>query len=328
VRKSEKRFMEEGIDTSGTAADPAGRSGRHDMNYVVAYSPDSGGQAALAAARLFSFPDVMLTVCTIIPEMGSSPHTAVGGAEYAESLWRSAAKGLGEAKAFLGDDVNAVYMTRTAHSPAEGIIALVAELHAGMVILGASRGDPSRRFSTGSVTGDVLRGTQVPTVLAPSGYHPERQGRLQQITYGYDEPRPSNAVAAAAAQLALCHELTQPVSALHRDRLGTMGWGAGDVLLIGSADLGTIRPARQNNMATVVGEAPVPTVVVPSRRAPTEQRISAYHCPTCEVEGRDLDPDPVCWSCGGPTVVTSRPLVNTPGPSPDKSAVTPRNEHW
>jgi hypothetical protein len=175
-----------------------------------------------------------------------------------------------------------------------------------------------------------LRGTQVPTVLAPVGYHPERQVRLQQITYGYDEPRPSNAVTAAAAQLALRHELTQPVpvSALHRDRLGTMRWGAGDVLLIGSADLGTIRPARQNNMATTVGEAPVPTVVVPSRRASMEQRVSAYHCPTCEVEGRDLDPDPACWSCGGPTVVTSRPLLNTPGPSPDKSAVTPRNEHW
>jgi hypothetical protein len=51
---------------------------------------------------------------------------------------------------------------------------------------------------------------------------------------------------------------------------------------------------------------------------------SAYHCPTCEVEGRDLDPEPVCWSCGGPAVVTSRPLVHTAGPLPDKSAVTPR----
>ena len=323
--------MEEGTDTPGNATDSAGRAGRNDMNYVVAYSPDSGGQAALAAARLFSSPDVMLTVCTIIPEMGSSPHTAVrGAAEYAESLWRFAAKGLGEAKAFLGDDVNAVYMTRTARSPAEGILALVAELDAGMVVLGAARSEPSRRFPTDSVTGDVLRATQVPTVLAPIGYDPGRQVRLQKITYGYDEPRPSNAVAAAAAQLALRHELTQPVpvNALHRDRLGTMQWGAGDVLLIGSADLGTIRPSRQNNMAATVRDTPVPTVVVPSRRPSMEQRVSAYHCPTCEVEGRDLDPDPACWSCGGPTVVTSRPLLNTPGPSPDKSAVTPRNEHW
>jgi len=322
--------MEEGSDTPGNATDSPGRAGRNDMNYVVAYSPDSGGQAALAAARLFSSPDVVLTVCTIIPEMGSSPHTAVRGAEYAESLWRSAAKGLGEAKAFLGDDVNAVYMTRTARSPAEGILALVAELDAGMVILGSARGEPSRRYSTGSVTGDVLRATQVPTVLAPIGYHPECRVRLQQITYGYDEPRPSNAVAAAAAQLALRHEPTQPipVSAVDLDRLGTMHWGESDVLLIGSAGLGTSRPAHQNNAATTVRDAPVPTVVVPSRRPSMEQRLSAYHCPRCEVEGRDRDPEPACWSCGGPTVVTSRPLLNTPGPSPDKSAVTPRNEHW
>jgi nucleotide-binding universal stress UspA family protein len=322
--------MKEGGDPSGNGTDTSGRAGRNDMNYVVAYSPDAGGQAALAAARLFSCPDVVLTVCTIVPEMGSSPHTAVRGAECAESLWRSAAKGLGEAKAFLGEDVNAVYMTRTARSPAEGILALVAELDAGMVVLGAARGEPSRRFSPGCVTGDVLRAAQVPTVLAPIGYHPERRVRLQQITYGYDEPRPSNAVAAAAAQLAQRHELTQPtpVNAVGLDRIETMHWAEGDVLLIGSAGLGTIRQAHQNNVVATLGEAPVPTVVVPSRRPSMEQRLSAYHCPSCEVEGRDLDPDPACWSCGGPTVVTSRPLLNTPGPSPDKSAVTPRNEHW
>ena len=51
---------------------------------------------------------------------------------------------------------------------------------------------------------------------------------------------------------------------------------------------------------------------------------SAYHCPMCEVEGRDLDPEPVCWSCGAAAVVTSRPLRSSPGPQPNKSAVTPR----
>jgi nucleotide-binding universal stress UspA family protein len=327
--------MEEGNDTPVNATGSPGRAGRNDMNYVVAYSPDSGGQAALAAARLFSSPDVVLTVCTIIPEMGSRPNATGRGAEYAESLWRSAAKGLGEAKAFLGDDVNAVYMTRTAHSPAEGILALVAELDAGMVVLGAARGEPSRRFSTGSVTGDVLRATQVPTVLAPIDFHPERRVRLQQITYGHDEPRPSNALAAAAAQLAGRHELAQPipVTTVDRDELETMNWGQGDVLLISSADLSMSRPAHQNDVATSVSDAPVPVVAVPivavpSRRPSMEQRLSAYHCPSCEVEGRDLDPQPDCWSCGGPTVVTSRPLLNTPGPAPDKSAVTPRNEHW
>jgi hypothetical protein len=107
-----------------------------------------------------------------------------------------------------------------------------------------------------------------------------------------------------------------------------MLWETGDVLLISSAVLGTSRPVRQNNVATIVRDAPVPAVVIPSRRASTEQRLSAYQCLQCEVEGRDLDPEPACWSCGGPTIVTSRPLLNTPGPSPDKSAVTPRNEHW
>lgn len=322
--------MEEGNDTSGSRAQSRGRAGRNEMNYVVAYSPGNGGRTALAAARLFSSPDVALTVCTIIPELGNSSNSAARGAGHAESLWRSAAKGLGEAKAFLGDDVNAVYMTRTARSAAEGILALVAELDAGMVILGAARGDPSRRFSTGSSTGDVVLAAQVPTVLAPIDYHSQHRVRLQRITYAHDVSRPLPAMVAAAAQLALRHELTRPipVTTVGRDRPRTMLWERGDVLLISSADLGASRPAHPNNVATTLRDAPVPTVVVPSRRASMEQRLSAYQCPRCEVEGRDLDPEPACWSCGGPTVVTSRPLLNTPGPSPDKSAVTPRNVRW
>lgn len=321
--------MEEG---NGTPVDPTGsrgRAGRNEMNYVVAYSPDEGGRTALAAARLFCSPDVVLTVCTIIPELGSSPNSAARGTEHAESLWRSAAKGLGEAKAFLGDEVNAVYVTRTARSAAEGILALVAELDAGMVILGAAGSDPSRRFSTGSVTGDIVRAAQVPTVLAPIDYHSHPRVRLQRITYVYDVPRPSTAMVAAATRLALRHERTRPipVTTVDGERVRTMQWEKGDVLLVGSADLGTRRPAHPSDVATTLRDAPVPTVVVPSRRASMEQRLSAYHCPRCEVEGRDLDPEPACWSCGGPTVVTSRPLLNTPGPSPDKSAVTPRNEH-
>ncbi|WP_433289341.1 universal stress protein [Pseudonocardia sp. CA-142604] len=304
--------MEVGNDTSCNVTGARGQASRNSMNYVVAYSPGNGGRAALAAARLFSSADVSLTVCTIIPEVGGHPNT---------SLWKSAATGLDEAKAFLGDEVNAVYITRTASSPAEGILALVAELDAGMVILGAGSGGSFRRFSTGSVTGDLLRATQVPTVLAPCGYHSEHQVRLRQIVYAYDEPRPSQPVVAAAAQLAVRHGLTQPilVTAVDGDRLGTMHWEQGEVQLIGS----TPRTDAMKIMCNV----PVPTVVVPVRdHASSEQRLSAYHCLTCEIEGRDLDPEPACWSCGGPTIVTSRPLLHTSGPLPDKSAVTPRSE--
>jgi nucleotide-binding universal stress UspA family protein len=320
--------MEVGNDTSCYVAGSRGPASHNSMNYVVAYSPDNGGRAALAAARLFSSADVLLTVCTIIPEVGGRPNTAARTAEYADSLWRSAAEGLDEAKAFLGDEVNAVYITRTATSPAQGILALASELDAGMVVLGAAGGGPFRRFSTGSVTGDLLRATQVPIVLAPIGYHSERRVRLNQIVYGYAEPRPSQAVVGVAAQLALRHGLTQPilVTAVDGDRLRAMHWEQGEVQLIGSMGPGVSGTTHHTDAITIMCNVPVPTVVVPVRDyASSEQRLSAYHCLTCEIEGRDLDPEPACWSCGGPTVVTSRPLLHTSGPLSDKSAVTPRN---
>jgi len=275
--------------------------------------------------------------------------------------------------------VDAVYITRAARSPAEGLLELVAELDAGMMVLGSARGGPPGRFTLGSVSSCLVHAAKVPAVLAPLGYQPEREVRLQQITYGYDGPRPSHPPLDTATELALRHGVTLPMLATSIDggRLETMHWQNSEALVIGSGGLSMRTLFHQTNGSKIVCNAPVPTVVVPGRGAypvstppepssPARHRVpcelaneatydfplspscaphlprvdlreadprhsatheSAYHCPTCEVEGRDLDPEPVCWSCGGPAVVTSRPLVHTPGASPDKSAVTPRNGH-
>jgi nucleotide-binding universal stress UspA family protein len=368
------RFMKEGSNTPGSG----GRAGRNDMKYVLAYSPDNGGRAALAAARLFSSAEVVLTVCTIIPETWSCPNTAARPADHAEFLRGPAAKAL-DGKPFLGDEVDAVYLTRAARSPTEGTFALVAELDAGMMVLGPARGGPPGRFTMGNVNSSLVHAAQVPTVLTALGYHAQRGVRLQQITYGYDGPRPSETPLATATEFALRHGVTLPmlVTGIDGGRLETLHWENSEALVIGSSGLSMGRLFHRPNGSKIMCNAPVPTVVVPGRgayplsisrkpssparhrmpsepvheatsdlplsttRAPRQScvhlrepgpryyaaRESAYHCPTCEVEGRDLDPEPVCWSCGGPAVVTSRPLVHTPGPSPDKSAVTPRNGH-
>ncbi|GAA4885933.1 hypothetical protein GCM10023203_43030 [Actinomycetospora straminea] len=35
--------------------------------------------------------------------------------------------------------------------------------------------------------------------------------------------------------------------------------------------------------------------------------VSHWHCPHCDVGGRDPDPEPTCWNCGAVAVVTARP---------------------
>jgi hypothetical protein len=38
--------------------------------------------------------------------------------------------------------------------------------------------------------------------------------------------------------------------------------------------------------------------------------LTAWHCDTCEVQGRSQETDVACWNCGGrQVVVTARPSV-------------------
>ena len=37
--------------------------------------------------------------------------------------------------------------------------------------------------------------------------------------------------------------------------------------------------------------------------------MSAWVCRTCDVQGRDFEAVPNCWSCGDPATVTARPTV-------------------
>lgn len=177
------------------------------MKYVVAYSPDSGGRAALGVARLFANAKVTLTVCTITPATWGYPSMALVDAEYAEYLGSQADASLDEAKRLLGDTVEAEYLARASRSPTEGVLELAAELDAGMVVLGSAREGPIGRFVMGSVTSSLLHAAPVPVALAPRGYRPARSARLQRITCGYVGPGHSGATLAAATELALRHEV-------------------------------------------------------------------------------------------------------------------------
>jgi nucleotide-binding universal stress UspA family protein len=190
------------------------------MRYLVAYSADSGGRAALGLGRLFAATGVVqLTVCTIVPSIWGYPSMARVNAEYAEFLRSHATDALDEARQFLGDDLRADYLTRAARSPTEGILELVVELDAGLVILGSARGGPLGRFAVGSVTDKLLHGAPVPVALAPRGYRPTRRTRLQRVTCGFVGLEYSAAALATASELALWHKVPlRLVTGVVRDR--------------------------------------------------------------------------------------------------------------
>jgi hypothetical protein len=43
----------------------------------------------------------------------------------------------------------------------------------------------------------------------------------------------------------------------------------------------------------------------------SHQVMAVWECPSCDVQGRDPEPEPRCWFCEGPVEVTARPTVRT-----------------
>ncbi len=189
------------------------------MKYIVAYSADSGGRAAIALARmLVGGSDVSLVACTITPTAWGYPSPARVDQGYEEFLAEHAAAALEEARQALGDDVPAEYVARSARSTTDGILGLIAELDAGLVILGSARGGPLGRFTLGSVTDSLLHASPVPVALAPRGYRPPKGTRLQRVSCGYVD-RSSAPTLSAAATLALGHGVPlRLVTLVVRDR--------------------------------------------------------------------------------------------------------------
>jgi hypothetical protein len=50
--------------------------------------------------------------------------------------------------------------------------------------------------------------------------------------------------------------------------------------------------------------------------------VTHWFCRSCEVEGRDPEPDPRCWNCGRSVTVTARPTV--PAEQPRVGTSDPR----
>src|SRR3712207_841811 len=110
------------------------------MNYIVGLSADRGGQDALSLGRMLARTgDVTLTVCVVLPEVWGYPSLARVDAEYAAFLKRYAEDAISEAREFIGNDVRAEYVTRSADSATEGLVALARETDAALVVLGSAR---------------------------------------------------------------------------------------------------------------------------------------------------------------------------------------------
>jgi len=156
------------------------------MKYLVGYSADRGGQEALSLGMMLSRRDkAKLVICLILPRTWGYPSMARVDAEYAAFLDKYAQKTLDKARAAVGSQLSAQFISRSHNSAEEGLIATAGELGADMIVLGSSRSASSGKFLEGSVTRNLLHLSKLPVALATRGFDAGPKTVLTRLTCAF-----------------------------------------------------------------------------------------------------------------------------------------------
>lgn len=150
------------------------------MRYTVGYAPNHRGADAIAlASALAQTQGAELDIVHVLSK--PSPADAEFPPERAVQELRTgnARAWLSEALDDVPDGVPATTRVVYADSSAEGLLDAARDSDAGLVVVGAARNGPLKRFTIGSVANALLHTSHVPVALAPSGYRrPERIARM------------------------------------------------------------------------------------------------------------------------------------------------------
>ena len=238
------------------------------MNYLVGLTADRGGRDALALGRMLARTgDVTLTVCIVLPEVWGHPSLARVDAEYAAFLKQYAEDTIAEAREFVGDAVQAEYVSTSARTATEGLITSAREKDAALIVLGSARHGPFGRFAVGSVTNEMLHTAPVPVALTPRGYSPSSEARLRRVTCAFAGSTRSRTAFDAAVQLSRRHDLPLRLTTLVvRDRQmypSQVGYSA--ERLVAEQWRAQAEEAQNRALATLHDDVPVEAGVVSGR---------------------------------------------------------------
>lgn len=159
------------------------------MTVVVGYLAGKSGTAplhlAVVAARTLGSP---LTVATIVPKPWTYPSPARVDAEYASWATQLAADSAAEARRDLESMPKPVAVDFRSHahrSVSGGLVEVVSDLDAELLVLGSSANGALGQVVVGSTADRLLHSSPVPVMIAPRGYRAPRGGGLTRITCGF-----------------------------------------------------------------------------------------------------------------------------------------------
>ena len=159
------------------------------MTVVVGYLAGKSGAAplnlAVGAARTLG---TSLTVTTIVPKPWTTPSPARVDAEYAAWADQLSADSAREASRYLDampHRIEVLYHSHSHRSVSGGLVEVVTELDAEVLVLGSSANGQLGQVVVGSTADRLLHSSPVAVAIAPRGYREPRDGMLTRITCGY-----------------------------------------------------------------------------------------------------------------------------------------------
>ena len=159
------------------------------MTVVVGYLAGKSGSAPLhLAACLARTLQTSLTVASIVPRPWTFPSPARVDAEYAAWADELAADSAKEARRELTSiaaPAEVVFHSHAHRSASGGLIEVVNELDADLLVLGSSAHGQLGQVVVGSTADRLLHSSPVPVAIAPRGYRGPRAGTLTRLTCGY-----------------------------------------------------------------------------------------------------------------------------------------------
>lgn len=175
------------------------------MTVVVGYLAGRTGpstlQLAVRAARTLR---TSLTVATIVPKPWPTPSLARVDAEYEQWAEQLAADSAKEAQRHLrtiAEGVEVSYRQSAHRSIPGGLLAVIEESDADMVVLGSYSSGRRARVLIGSTADSLLHSSPVPVAISPR-QHRCHTARFTRLTCGYAATSESTTVVRRCAALA------------------------------------------------------------------------------------------------------------------------------
>lgn len=169
------------------------------MTMIVGYPPDGRGRGALHLAGMLarSGGDDLVVAC-VVPAPWT-PGMARVDAEYRGRLDAIADAALAEARAHAPQGADTSFVRYAARSAPAGLLELVEEHGARLLVLGSSSAGVFGHVVLGSVSDRLLHSSPVPVGLAPRGLRCDPDAGVVRVSVAYGGPRAEQLVEAAAA---------------------------------------------------------------------------------------------------------------------------------